>query len=108
MTEICFAPDFDTGKMLVGMCDSVPDDLLRKECCRAGRKLWSESFGGSPAREVVVAVCLAPALAARLKQKPPEEWPEKAKIGTRWVDLLSWCSSRSSCAGQEGCLKHRA
>jgi hypothetical protein len=87
VTEIWFAADFDTGKMLAGRCGPVPDDLLRKECSRSGRKLWSESFGGSPAREVV-AVCNAPALAARLKQKPPKELPEKDKIGTRWADLV--------------------
>ena len=48
VTEICFAPDFDTGKMPAMLCGPVPDDLLRKECSRAGRKLWSESFGGPP------------------------------------------------------------
>ena len=43
VTEIWFAPDFDTGKMLAGLCGPVPDDLLRKECSRAGRELWRES-----------------------------------------------------------------
>lgn len=91
VTEICFAPDFDTGKMLVGLCGPVPYNLLIKECCRAGRKLWRESPGGPlasgrPANEVVV-VQRAFDVAARLKQKSLEELPEKDKAGIKLTDL---------------------
>jgi hypothetical protein len=87
VTEICFSPDLDTGKMMAMLCGPIPEDLLRKECSRAGRKLWSDSFGGSPAREVIAVLC-APALAARLKKKPLKEWSNEGRRGTRWCDLV--------------------
>ena len=92
VTEICFTPDFDTGKMTAMLCGPVPDDLLRKECSRAGRKLWSDSFGGSPERWGGHRRSVCPRFGRPPEKKPPEEWPEKDRIGTRWSILLSWWS----------------
>jgi hypothetical protein len=92
VTEICFSPDFDTGKMTAMRCGPVPDDLLRKECSRAGRNLWHESPGGPPASgkptKEVADVLLARDIAARLKQNAVEQWPEKDEIGKRLIALV--------------------
>ena len=85
LTEICFTPDFNTGKMRAIRFDRVPDGLLRKECSRSGRGLWMRR--GRPAPEVAV-VQRAFDLVDDIKQKKPGEWPEKAEIAQALINLV--------------------
>ena len=85
VTEICFAPDFDTGNMRAIRFDRVPDGLRRKECFAHGRGLWRRA--GSPAPEVVVVERVLD-LVDRLKQKKPEEGPEKAETEQALINLV--------------------
>jgi hypothetical protein len=50
---------------------------------------------GKPAKEVI-DVLLARDVAARLKQNPPDQWPEKDEIGKRLIALVDSVEHRES------------
>jgi hypothetical protein len=94
VTEICFTPDFDTGKMTAMLCGPVPDDLLRKECSRSGRNLWLESKGGPPVSGKPREEVIVTALARVVEHNSSVKLPENYKTGITWKDFCKLVPER--------------